>query len=78
MKGNKAAYAPVAADKEIREVKDVFRRDPETEIEDNPLVMTSIRLHARTRTAAKVYAAEHGMKLQEVIENALRDYIGVK
>lgn len=77
MKGNKAAYIPVAADKEIREVKDVFRKDPEMEVADNPLVMTSIRLHVKTRTAAKIYAAEHGMKLQEVIENALKDYIGV-
>lgn len=78
MKGNRAAYAPVAADKEINEVKDVFRKDSDAELDSDPLVMTSIRLHARTRTAAKVYAAEHDMKLQEVIENALREYIGMK
>lgn len=78
MKGNRSAYAPVAADKEIREVKDVFRKDADPETDDNPLVMTSIRLHAKTRTAAKVYAAEHGMKMQSVIENALRNYIGIK
>ncbi|MBT1173896.1 hypothetical protein JS528_11265 [Bifidobacterium sp. MA2] len=78
MKGNVKAYRPAAAEREINEINDVFRKDTDAADDVNPLVMTSIRLHARTRIAAKVYAAEHGMKMQEVIEAALEQYIGNK
>ncbi|MBW3090011.1 macrolide ABC transporter ATP-binding protein [Bifidobacterium miconisargentati] len=78
MKGNRRAYKPVSEEREINEVKDVFRQDPTAVEEDNPLMMTSIRLRAKTRTAAKLYAVEHGMKLQDVIDAALRQYLGMK
>ncbi|KAA8815080.1 hypothetical protein EMB92_11340 [Bifidobacterium callitrichos] len=76
MKGNMKAYKPASEDREIKEIRDVFRKDDAPTDDENPLVMTSIRLHAKTRAAAKVYAIEHGMKMQEVIENALSKYIG--
>lgn len=78
MKGNVKAYRPATGEREINEINDVFRKDSDAAADANPLVMTSIRLHAKTRIAAKVYAAEHGMKMQEVIEAALDRYIGDK
>lgn len=81
MKGNRKAYAPVSNETEIKGIKDVFRQDaPEAPIaqEDNPLVMTSVRLRVKTRNAAKLYAVEHGMKMQEVLDEALKQYLGLK
>ena len=75
MKGNRKAYRPVSADREIKEVKDVFREDNDNRGTDDPLVMTSIRIHSSVRTAAKVYATTHGMKMQEVFEQALKQYV---
>ena len=75
MKGNRKAYKPVSAEREITEVKDVFRGDSENQVESDPLIMTSIRIHSSVRTAAKVYATTHGMKMQEVFEQALKQYI---
>lgn len=75
MKGNRKAYKPVSAEREINEVKDVFRGDSENQVESDPLIMTSIRIHSSVRTAAKVYATTHGMKMQEVFEQALKQYI---
>lgn len=76
MKGNVKAYRPAANEREINEITDVFRKDSDAAADANPLVMTSIRLHSKTRTAVKVYAASHGMKMQEVIEAALTQYLG--
>lgn len=76
MKGNVKAYRPAANGQEINDISDVFRKDPGITDDENPLVMTSIRLHAKTRIAAKMYAASHGMKMQEVIEAALTQYLG--
>lgn len=38
-------------------------------------VQTSIKMREGTRRAVKLYALEHGMKMQEVIDLALRDYL---
>ena len=75
MKGNMKAYKPASEDREIMEIQDVFRKDDAPTDDENPLVRTSIRLHAKTRAAAKAYAIEHGIKIQEVIEIALCKYI---
>lgn len=39
-------------------------------------VQTSIKMREGTRRAVKLYALEHGMKMQEIIDLALRDYLG--
>ena len=39
-------------------------------------VQTSIKMRAGTRRSVKLYALEHGMKMQEVIDLALHDYLG--
>lgn len=79
MKGNRKAYAPVSNEQEINGIQDVFRKDvPAQDPDDNPLVMTSIRLRVNTRNALKMYAIEHNMKMQEVIEAALKQYIGLQ
>ncbi|KFI81911.1 hypothetical protein BREU_3580 [Bifidobacterium reuteri DSM 23975] len=75
MKGNRKAYRPVTTEREIKEVKDVFREDDDNRGVDDPLVMTSIRIHSSVRTSAKVYATTHGMKMQEVFEQAIRQYV---
>lgn len=43
--------------------------------DDDPYVVTSIRMRKSVRLRVKVYAAEHGTTVQEVIENALMAYI---
>lgn len=43
--------------------------------DDDPYVVTSIRMRKSVRLRVKVYAAEHGTTVQEVIENALEAYI---
>lgn len=39
-------------------------------------VQTSIKMRDGTRRSVKLYALEHGMKMQEVIDLALHDYLG--
>ena len=75
MKGNRKAYEPMAAEREINEVKDVFRADNTSTVVEDPFVLTSIRLHSSVKNATKMYAAERGMKMQEVIETALKEYL---
>lgn len=84
MKGNRKAYSPVSATKEINEVKDVFRQDEPAvapsaaESASDPLILTSVRVHASVKNAVKAYAAEQGLKMHEVVEAALKQYVGLK
>lgn len=39
-------------------------------------VQTSVKMREGTRRAVKLYALQHGMKMQEIIDLALRDYLG--
>jgi len=43
--------------------------------DDDPRIVTSIRMRKSVRLRVKVYAAERGTTVQEVIENALMAYI---
>lgn len=43
--------------------------------DDDLRIVTSIRMRKSVRLRVKVYAAEHGTTVQEVIENALMAYI---
>ena len=58
MKGNRKAYKPVSAEREINEVKDVFRGDSENQVESDPLIMTSIRMQEVFEQALKQYIAD--------------------
>lgn len=81
MKGNRKAYTPVSATREINDVKDVFRQDEPSispGISSDPLILTSVRVHASVKNAVKAYAAEKGLKMHEVVESALKQYVGIK
>lgn len=41
-------------------------------------VVTSFRLKKSTHQAAKVYAVEHDVKLQEVVDEALRRFLNLE
>ena len=43
--------------------------------EDEPYVVTSIRIKKNIRQRTKVYAAEHNTTVQEIIERALEAFL---
>ncbi len=45
---------------------------------ENKYIVTSLRLKESTRREAKVYAAEHDMTLQEVVDAALRNFLNIE
>ena len=45
---------------------------------EDEYIVTSFRLKKSTRQAAKVYAAEHDTTLQEVIDKALKKFLGIE
>lgn len=66
---NMAGYAPVARTKGL---SDVFHGSAG----GTEWVKTSVSLRADTRMRLKRYAAAHDMKLQDVIDEALDEYLG--
>lgn len=42
---------------------------------DDPIVVTSFRMHESIRREAKAYAALHGMTMQELVVKALAAYM---
>ena len=66
---NMAGYAPVARTKGL---SDVFHGSSG----GTEWVKTSVSLRADTRRRLKRYAATHDMKLQDVIDEALDEYLG--
>jgi len=59
---------------------DLLRRKKEPKLRrpEPDKVMTTIKLPEDIWRKAKIYALEHGKTLAEVIEDALRDYCGLK
>lgn len=66
---NMAGYAPVARTKGL---SDVFHGSSG----GTEWVKTSVSLRADMRMRLKRYAATHDMKLQDVIDEALDEYLG--
>ncbi|KFI44496.1 hypothetical protein [Bifidobacterium biavatii] len=71
MKNNN--FKPTASSLRVESAKDVFRtdRDPDAE----PTVNTSMKLLVETRNRLKLYAAAHGLKMQDVVEDAINEYL---
>lgn len=53
-------------------------RQTETPESGEDWVKTSVSLRASTRRRLKTWAAEHDMRIQEVVDAALETYLGLK
>lgn len=69
---NMNAFRPAPRTMSISSPADVFRRD---EVDADEWMKTSVSLRRDTRRRAKQYAIDHDMKLQEVVDAALRAYM---
>lgn len=75
---NMKAFAPTAATREVRDIGDVFREDPAPREAEDSWMMTSMRLHSSVRNRVKVFAFSNGLRMQDVIDEALRAYLDGK
>ena len=69
-------FKPTRRTLDVRDARDVFA--PAKPEDADPWLNTSVRLRTSTRNRVKLYAAKHGLKMQDVIEDALTAYLGEK
>ncbi|MBW3089247.1 hypothetical protein [Bifidobacterium miconisargentati] len=67
-----ANFKPSASTRGVKRPEDVFRQEAPISEE---WVNTSVRLRVNTRNRVKLYAAGHGLKIQDVIETALLEHL---
>ncbi len=73
---NLGNYTPAARTSHVHGMSDVFRAPDGGRDRGERWVKTSVSLRADTRMRLKRYAAAHDMKLQDVIDEALDEYLG--
>lgn len=73
---NLGNYTPAARTSHVHGMSDVFRAPDGGRDCGERWVKTSVSLRADTRMRLKRYAAAHDMKLQDVIDEALDEYLG--
>lgn len=67
------SFAPAKRTAAVSTIDDVFR----TEKSSEEWVKTSVNMRPDMRIRVKIYAVEHGMKIQDVVDAALSDYLTV-
>ena len=65
------AFAPAERTRDVTAMSDVFRADKTA----GEWVKTSVSLRPETKARLKVFAVERGMRIQEIVDEALTAYI---
>lgn len=75
---NLKGFTPSQGARDVKNIHDVFREEPENTEAADPWMMTSMRLHTSVRNRIKLYAYANGLRMQDVIDEALRLYLDSK
>ena len=67
-------YQPAARTAQVSSIHDVFREDTSPSVASE-WVKTSVNLRPDMRRRLKRYAAEHDVRIQDVIDTALNEYL---
>lgn len=68
-------FRPSRSTRMVGSSRDVFVDEGAVEAGENPWLKTSVSLRTDTRNRVKLYAAGNGLKIQEVVETALTEYL---